>query len=121
VGIYILDASAILHARNAEFLKNLGTLYTTDLVIEELRDPRASAMPEILGINIIHVDHDDLVRIRRRYGLGHDLSDADVSLIVLALDMRNEDPIVVTDDALLVRKLRGLGIRVRPIFLRRKI
>jgi rRNA maturation endonuclease Nob1 len=122
VNPHILDASAVFHARDAALLGELGPLYTTSLVIEELRDPRARAVLGILDIHVVDVDPGEVRRARLTYGLGDELSDADVSLIVLALRMRSDDPIIVTDDVSLIRVLRNMGFRCRPIFLRpRKI
>jgi len=46
------------------------------------------------------------------------LSDADVSLIILALKLKDENPVVITDDSLLIRFLRKLGIRYSAIYLK---
>ncbi|WP_069807786.1 twitching motility protein PilT [Vulcanisaeta thermophila] len=118
--VYILDTSAILHVRNAYALTQLGTLVTTNYVVNELRDARAQVMPEVLGIMVYEVGGDEIRRVRERYHIPRLLSDADVSLIALALKLRDLDPVVVTDDSLLIAFLRRLNIKYRVVFLRRR-
>ncbi len=116
----ILDASAILHMRDLRPLMGMGDLVTTNHVINELKDARAIVVPEILNISVYDISEDEIVRARRNYHLPRLLSDADVSLIVLALKLRDRNPMVITDDSLLIKFLRRLGIRYSVIFLRRR-
>ncbi|MFB6469797.1 MAG: twitching motility protein PilT [Vulcanisaeta sp. AZ3] len=118
--IIILDTSAMLHARDARSLISLGHLITTNYVIEELKDVRAMVMPELLNLEVYEMDRDEINEVRRNYHIPRLLSDADVSLIALAIRLRDKNPVVVTDDTLLIKFLRRLGIKYLVIFLRRK-
>ncbi|WP_054842018.1 hypothetical protein [Vulcanisaeta distributa] len=119
-GTIILDTSAILHMRDLRPLMGMGNLITTNYVINELKDARAIVVPEILNISVYDVGEDEIILARRNYHLPRLLSDADVSLIVLALRLRDKDPVVITDDSLLIKFLRKLGIRYSVIFLRKR-
>lgn len=118
--LVILDTSAILHARDARPLLSMGRLVTTNYVISELRDARATAMPEVLGLEVHDISEEEIKSARRSYHLPRLLSDADVSLIILAIKLRDKEPVVVTDDTLLIKFLRKLGIKYTVIFLRRR-
>ncbi|MGC8607547.1 MAG: twitching motility protein PilT [Vulcanisaeta sp.] len=116
----ILDTSAILHMRDLRPLSSIGHLITTNYVINELKDARAIAVPEVLGIDIYDVSENDIILTRRAYRIPRLLSDTDVSLIVLAMKLRDRNPLVITDDSLLIKFLRRLGIRYSVIFLRKR-
>ncbi len=117
----ILDASAIIHTRNVLALRGLGCrFYTTNYIIEELKDARACVMPELLGVEVIEIGLDEIEEIRKSLKLPKALSNADVSVIALALRLRNEDPLIVTDDTLLIAVLKRLGFRYKPVILRKR-
>ncbi len=117
----ILDTSAILHMRDLRPLMGMGDLATTNYVVNELKDARAAVVPEILNISVYDISEEEIVLARKNYHLPRLLSDADVSLIVLALKLRGKNPVVITDDSLLIKFLRKLGgIRYSVIFLRRR-
>ncbi|MFP3215839.1 MAG: twitching motility protein PilT [Vulcanisaeta sp.] len=117
-GVVIIDASAVFHTRDLRVLSSMGRLVTTNYVINELKDVRASVIPEVLNIEVYEISEEEISEARRRYHLPRLLSDADVSLIILALKLRDEDPIVVTDDSLLIKFLKKLGIKYSVVFLR---
>lgn len=116
----ILDTSAILHMRDLRPLMDMGDLVTTNYVISELRDARAVVIPEILNISVYEISEDEIANARRNYHIPRLLSDADVSLIVLAMRLRNKNPLVITDDSMLIKFLRKLKIRYSVVFLRRR-
>ncbi|GAB6948157.1 hypothetical protein JCM16161A_22870 [Vulcanisaeta sp. JCM 16161] len=118
--VVILDTSAILHMRDLRPLMSMGSLVTTNYVINELRDERAIVVPEILNISVYEVSEDEVANARRNYHIPRLLSDADVSLIVLAMKLKDENPLVITDDSMLIKFLRRLGIRYSVVFLRRR-
>ncbi len=119
-GTVILDTSAILHMRDLRPLMGIGELATTNYVVNELRDVRAAVVPEILNISVYEVSEDEVRSARRNYHIPRLLSDTDVSLIVLAMRLRDRDPLVITDDSLLIKFLRRLGIKYSVVFLRRR-
>lgn len=114
----IIDASAIFHTRDLRALLSLGRLVTTNYIINELKDVRAVSIPDVLNIEIYEIGEEEVRIARRRYHLPRLLSDADVSLIILALRLKDENPVVITDDSLLIRFLRKLGIRYSAIYLK---
>ena len=105
----VLDASAVLHARDARAFQGM-TLYTTDFVLEELRDPRARAAVEILGINVVPCEPKKLERER---GALRGLSPADISVLLLAAEY---GCILFTDDGKLYAAARRRGIRAKRIY-----
>ncbi|KUO79590.1 MAG: twitching motility protein PilT [Vulcanisaeta sp. JCHS_4] len=114
----IIDASAIFHTRDLRALLSLGRLVTTNYIINELKDVRAVSIPDVLNIEVYEIGEEEVRIARRRYHLPRLLSDADVSLIILALKLKDENPVVITDDSLLIRFLRKLGIRYSVIYLK---
>ena len=119
-GTVILDTSAILHMRDLRPLMSMGNLVTTNYVINELKDVRAIAVPEILNISVYEISEDEIELVRRNYHIPRLLSDTDVSLIVLALRLKDKNPLVITDDTMLIKFLRKLGIRYSVVFLRKR-
>ncbi|BDR91441.1 hypothetical protein [Vulcanisaeta souniana] len=117
--IVILDTSAILHSRDLRPLTAMGHLSTTNYVVNELKDARAAVVPEVLNIDVYDISAKEVALARRNYHLPKLLSDTDVSLIVLAMRFRDEKPVVITDDSLLIKFLKKLGIEYLVIFLRR--
>ena len=115
----ILDTSAILHARDLRALSSIGQLVTTNYVINELKDIRAMVVPEVLNITVYEISEKEIELTRRNHHIPKLLSDTDVSLIVLAMKLRDKDPIVITDDSMLIKFLRKLGIKYSVVFLRR--
>ncbi|KUO86411.1 MAG: twitching motility protein PilT [Vulcanisaeta sp.] len=116
--VAIIDASAIFHTRDLRALLSLGRLVTTNYIINELKDVRAVSIPDVLNIEVYEIGEEEVRIARRRYHLPRLLSDADVSLIILALRLKDENPVVITDDSLLIRFLRKLGIRYSVIYLK---
>lgn len=107
---YVLDASAFIHGRDARLFT--GVLYTTMEVVEELRDPRAQAALEIMRVEVVDVDDKKLREHLHRF---RELSPADVSVLVLALE---RGCVLVTDDGRLASVARRLGVEVQGIFYR---
>ncbi len=115
----ILDTSAILHSRDLRPLMAMGRLVTTNYVINELKDVRAAVVPAVLNIDVYDVSAKEVALARRNHHLPKLLSDTDVSLIILAMRFRDEKPVVITDDSLLIKFLRKLGIEYLVVFLRK--
>lgn len=85
-----------------------------------MRDVRAIAVPEILNISVYEISADEIALARRSYHIPKLLSDTDVSLIVLALRLKDKNPLVITDDTMLIKFLRKLGIKYSVVFLRKR-
>ncbi|ABL87913.1 PilT protein domain protein [Pyrobaculum islandicum DSM 4184] len=108
---FVLDASAFIHGRDLRIFS--GILYTTREVAEELKDPRAQAVLDILHIEVVEVDEKRIRDIVKKFS---HLSRADASLIVLALE---KGCVLVTDDSGLATVAKKLGIKVEGVFYRR--
>ncbi|NPB01183.1 MAG: PIN domain nuclease [Crenarchaeota archaeon] len=112
----ILDSSAIFHIRDPSTIMMLGEkIYVTNIVLEELRDPRAIAIIDILRPEKIEIDRKDIEEVIRKY---RELSPADASIIVCAegLKKRCRKVTVITDDIKLSKILRRIGIDVISIY-----
>ncbi len=105
----VLDASAILHGRDMRVFQGMELL-TTDLVLEELKDPRARAALDVL--NVVIVPHDN-ERVKRETQKLRGLSPADVSVLLLAAD---RGCILITDDGKLYAAARRMGVPVKRIY-----
>jgi UPF0271 protein len=87
-----------------------GRLLTTRQILEELKDPRAQAALEILGVEVVDVDE------RRAEGLAKKapgLSKADLSALALALETGCT---LLTDDVALAKAARKLGVKVKGFY-----
>ncbi|MEZ0319827.1 MAG: PIN domain-containing protein [Pyrobaculum sp.] len=109
---HVLDTSAFLHGRDLRIFT--GVLYTTKEVVEELRDPRAQAAVEVLGVRVVEVEG---TRVREVLQKFKGLSAADASVLALALET---GCVLVTDDGRLASAAKRLGVRVEGIFYGRK-
>ncbi len=117
----ILDSSAIFHLRDLSAILSLGDkFYVTELVLEELRDPRAQAVIELLRPEIIQVDYK---RLRELMEKEPALSRADCSIILCAEQLLREgrckEIIVVTDDLTLRKHLRKMSVKVQTVYFGR--
>jgi len=109
---FVLDASAFIHGRDLRIFQ--GELYTTREVVEELKDPRAQAAVEVLGVRVEGVDERKVKELVKRFA---GLSPADASVLALALE---RGCVLVTDDGRLAAAARRLGVKVEGIFYRDK-
>ncbi|NPA23461.1 MAG: PIN domain nuclease [Crenarchaeota archaeon] len=111
----ILDSSAIFHIRDPSIITSLrGRIYVTDKVLEELRDPRALAIIDIVNPEKVTIDTKN---IRRTQDL-KDLSETDISILICAEQLKNicREVIVVTDDIRLSKALRKRRIQVVSVY-----
>lgn len=108
----VLDASAIIHGRDLRLFQ--PPLYTTPQVVEELRDPRAQAAVDVLGVSVVEVEEDAVEELARRFPR---LSRADASALALAMRL---GCVLVTDDGDLAAAATRLGVRSEGIYRRRR-
>jgi len=109
---FVLDASAFIHGRDLRIFQ--GELYTTREVVEELRDPRAQAAVEVLGVRVEEVDEKKVRELVKKFT---GLSPADASVLALAME---KGCVLITDDGRLAATARRLGVRVEGVFYRGK-
>ncbi|MFB6490670.1 MAG: PIN domain nuclease [Thermoproteus sp. AZ2] len=105
---YVLDASAFIHGRDLRLFG--GRLLTTTLVAEELKDPRAQAALEVLGVEVREVDEGEIAKLLKKFP---GLSRADASALLLAL---KERCVLLTDDAALAKAARRLGVEAKGFY-----
>ncbi|MCS7097429.1 MAG: hypothetical protein NZ922_00375 [Candidatus Methanomethyliaceae archaeon] len=103
--VYILDTSAFIHGFNPQLVK--GEHYITPNVISELSRSRLRDFIDLclsLGKLILKSPRHEFIELVRQKantsGDLWDLSETDLSIIALALELKEEgkDPIIVSDD-----------------------
>ncbi|KSW11513.1 DNA-binding protein [Pyrodictium occultum] len=120
---YVLDTTAFI-ARWPLYAPGSGRLYTTSLVVEEVRDSWSREGLELaLGLGRVEVRDPRPAALRRvlreaaRAGLHSSLSRTDTSVAALALELAEEGlPVVVVTDDYAVQNLAAiLGLEYMPL------
>ncbi|MFN3803769.1 MAG: PIN domain-containing protein [Pyrobaculum sp.] len=106
-----LDASAFIHGRDLRIFAD-AILYTAGEVVEELRDPRAQAVLDILKVEVVEASGEKVRELIRRFGLTR----ADAAVLAVALE---RGCTLVTDDGRLASVAKRLGVGVERIFYRK--
>jgi UPF0271 protein len=118
--IYVLDTSAII----AGFVPGLADVeqVTVQKVLEEAKDLCSKLELEaavVAGkVKVMEPSKSSLAEVRLKVGqTGDRVSDTDVELLALALDLRwaGEEPMLVTDDYAIQNLARLLGIPYRRV------
>ncbi|OYT62904.1 MAG: hypothetical protein B6U69_00660 [Thermofilum sp. ex4484_15] len=121
VKVYVLDTSAFLNLNLA--LEGEVPLYTTNLVINELRN-HLKKLSISIGIKrgILKVRDPPAKAISKVRNLAEDkgelkLSATDISVLALALHLREEElePIILTDDYSVMNVASHLGVKFKAI------
>jgi len=116
--VLVLDAAAFF--ARCQLAAYLHRIYTTPRVIEEVRDEYSrlglEISSEIARIEIVEPRPrfiEDARSIARSLGILEKLSETDIEVIALALQLRSEglEPVVVTDDYSIQNVLMEAGIR----------
>jgi len=117
---YVLDTTALL----AGLQLSLPRSYTTSQAVEEVRD-HVNREKVRLAITIGRLETLDpgprsvkeVVKAAQRIGEGQSLSNTDISIAALALDLlrKGMKPVVVTDDYSLQNLLTHLGVEYKPL------
>ncbi|MFH1391737.1 MAG: PIN domain-containing protein [Candidatus Diapherotrites archaeon] len=119
--IYILDSPALFNDENFSFEKE-NKYFITSLVFDELKDFRSKSLAE-------NAQNQELLIIQDPCPLsiqttnqkcaesGTEISDADISVIALAIEFRerNEKFVVITDDYSVQNILKKLKIKFRGV------
>ena len=118
----VLDSSCIFHLRDLSVLLSLGDKYfITQQILDELRDPRAQAVIDIIKPEVMQIDRREIERIKAEHP---DLSDADCSIIVcvkkLCQSSTCTEIVVFTDDMKLRSILKRIGVKVETVYFGRK-
>ncbi|RLE78026.1 MAG: DNA-binding protein [Thermoprotei archaeon] len=119
--VVVVDANAII---DHDALLALETAVTTPSVIDELRDERSRLRAEVsiaMGkLKVLSPSSEYVARVARlaeQVGSFPKLSEADVSIVALALELKEsgESVAVVTDDYAVMDLARRLGIKCKPL------
>jgi UPF0271 protein len=109
----VLDSSAFFSG-----IELSGELYTTPLVVNELKDLRSKARFDLLGeagLRVIRPGKEAFVRVRdaaSRWGEGEALSGTDREVLALAIEL---DASILTDDYALQNVAGKMGLAVVPL------
>ncbi len=112
----ILDSSAVFHIRDPSIMMTLGDkIYVTDKVLEELKDPRALAIIDILSPEKIEIEDEKIEKESKKH---KELSKADLSIIICVEILKKtcKKITVVTDDIKLSKILRKMGVNVVSVY-----
>jgi UPF0271 protein len=118
--ILIIDSAAVLNDPNFFFSRDSRNLIT-NTVLAELRDSQSKALAEnALKNNLLEISTPSEAAIEqvreKASALGMcRLSLADLSVIALAMELRQQKPIVLTDDYSIQNILKFIGIEFRPV------
>lgn len=108
----VLDTSAFMGGLQ---ISGQGRLYTTPLVERELEGVEGSDLLRASGLEVVEPPREAVERVwRAARGTGDDarLSDADVEVLALALDM---GATILTDDYSIQNLASGLGVAFRGV------
>lgn len=124
--ILILDASAIIN-----YLAKFGNIdkeaYITASAINEIRSEASSLrIDQLVLTGKLHIAHPDevyikeVIRTARRIGNIHDLSNADIETLALALKFVKEGKkaILITDDYSMMNVAYALNIRFKSLLVK---
>ncbi|OYT25321.1 MAG: twitching motility protein PilT [Thermoprotei archaeon ex4572_64] len=118
--VVILDSSAIFHLKNLQVLRSIGAkLLTTNYVINEIKDSISQTIIDLINIEILEVHSEEVDRLRRKIK-SKDLSDADLSLIILAEKLKHHHPVIITDDFKLSQELKRRRFKVLKVLFKGK-
>jgi UPF0271 protein len=114
---YILDTSFFFYDRTVD-----GELYTTQSVIDELRDLRSKSRFDVLctlGLTLAEPSGENTEKVRaasRKSGDAGIISDTDCDILSVALDL---DAVLLTDDFAVQNVAGVLGVQTIPIIQRK--
>ncbi|MFX0206679.1 MAG: NOB1 family endonuclease, partial [Candidatus Hodarchaeota archaeon] len=118
---FILDASAIINARQLERYLNIGRLFITESVLSELQDRMSSFHFDILKesgyLSVVVPSLDSIKKIEeivRNAGSLKRLSNTDIDVLGLILDLEEENPIIISDDHEIQNIAALLGFSYEP-------
>ncbi len=120
--VFVLDTAAFLAALPLHIYGY--RMYTTPSVINEVRDSESVARLEIsIDINRIEIASPSIrsiskaVEVSKKLGLLASLSNTDIDIIALALELQGQGlkPVVFTDDYDIQKVLRSIGIEFRSV------
>jgi UPF0271 protein len=116
VRVYILDSSAIFLRKGI-----YPSMLTVSKVLGEIRDVESKDYLSFLDIKVRDPKVESVEEVRevsRKTGDLYKLSETDLCLLALALELKKEgrDPVVVTDDYSIQNVARVFGIKIDSIF-----
>jgi UPF0271 protein len=109
---YVIDSSAFMNLSEVDLE---GELYTTPEIVSEIKDFRTKSLFESANIMVTEPKKESIARVREKAENTGDsgvLSEADLTIIALAIDVRG---VVVTDDYDIQNICLGMGIDFLPV------
>ncbi len=109
---YVLDSSAFINLERAELE---GDIYTTPEIVKEIKDLRTKSMLNALDIIVKKPEKKYMHMVEetgKKTGDSGILSDADKSIIALALDL---GAVLLTDDFAVANLCIEMGIEFMPV------
>lgn len=122
MNVYVLDASALIYGFNPQIVE--GEHYITPNVLSELSKSKLREFVDLcisLGnLKLRSPKRESLEMVRQKANISGDLmvlSEADLSIIALALDLKSEgkDPVIVSDDYSLQNVCSLLSLKFKPM------
>ena len=119
--VFVIDAAAIF---TKYVLQLTFPLYTTPQIVDEVKDKKGREVLETIRITgRFTIRKPSKKNIRKIIALSKDmgefssLSEADISILALALDLIDEGkkPVIITDDYTVQNVAKSLGLSFQPI------
>jgi len=119
--VFVINSSAIFTGYVSQFTL---PLYTTPQVISEIKDEKSLTVLETIKITgklIIKTPSrkslEKITKLSKDIGEFQSLSNTDLSILALALDLQLEGkkPVIVTDDYAIQNVAKNLGLDFQPI------
>ncbi len=120
--IYVLDASAFVKPEGSRLSEEICV--TTHVVMEELKSLQAKITFDIFlkgGMDVLYPDGECMKEVREKVReIGGKLSNADLSVVALALyfKKKGKEVVVVSDDYAVQNLCVSLGLRFRGVGVR---
>jgi len=110
--VHVVDSCAIF------MKKRYRDMVTVPEVIEEIKDKNSRLFLSIIDIRVEDADAESVKKVKKvatESGDIHKLSDTDIKLIAKALELKEKDAVLVTDDYAIQNVASLLGIQVDNI------
>ena len=121
IRVFIIDSSAIFTGYVSQLTL---PLYTTPQVISEIKDEKSltiletmKATRKLMVKNPSRKSLKKVIELSKSIGEFQSLSNTDISILALALDLKFEsrNPVIITDDYAVQNVAKNLGLDFQPI------
>jgi len=117
--LYLLDSAAVLNDEHFSFCPSCKYITTAEIVME-FKDARSKALVDnALQAGVLSIREPSVPALKKAKETAKELgtkglSEADLSIAALAIDLSARKPIIITDDYSLQNILKALEIEFRP-------